>query len=74
MPSAVSNAAANVGPVRVGQAVRLLVGQRELPRLRVVFGVSAGGLPAQPLGEIALVAAGAFGELFRVAAPCASAR
>ena len=57
------NAAEKFGPVRVGQAERLLLGERELAGRRVVADVAAGGLAAQPLGEVARVAPGALGEL-----------
>ena len=40
-------------PVRVGQREGLLVGQRVAVGARVVLDVAAGGLPAQPLGDVA---------------------
>jgi predicted ATPase/DNA-binding SARP family transcriptional activator len=53
----------DVGSVGVGEAERLLLGQRERAGGRVVVDVATGGLAAQPLGEVARVAAGAVGEL-----------
>jgi hypothetical protein len=51
--------------VLAGQRERLLLGQPERPRLRVVLRVATGGLRRQPLGEVALVAAGALSQLRR---------
>jgi hypothetical protein len=54
-----------VRAVRVGEAEGLLGGERELARRGVVGDVPGGGLPAQPLGEVAQVASGPLGELLR---------
>ena len=47
----------------VGEREGLLLAHRERAGLRLVAHVAAGGLAAQPLGEVAGVAAGALGQL-----------
>ncbi len=50
-------------PVRVGQRERLLLGQRVGVGVGVIHHVAASRLAAQPLGDVASVRLGAFGEV-----------
>ncbi len=51
--------------VRVGEAERLLLAQEVPAAHRVVLDVAARGLVGEPLADVALVGAGALGQLVR---------